>query len=76
MWLQITYERTDAGDPSGAILEDAHYKRVNMAVTLYNWQLAVRKSYDNIIVVDNPLFHTKEENWAAGMRNHARKHAT
>ena len=53
--LKIAFKRTDAGDPSGAILEDAHYKRVNMNRSLYKQQVATRKFYDNIIAFDDPL---------------------
>ena len=74
MCLQIVFKGADTGDLSGAILEDARYKRVSMSRTPYDRQLAARNNYDYSIAVENPLCRSKEENWAAGTRNQARKH--
>ena len=60
MYLQIVFEGEDTGDLSGAILEDARYKRVSMSRTPYDRQLAARNNCDYSISVDNPLFQSKE----------------
>ena len=44
-----------------------------MTGTSYDQQLAAQKNYKNSITDDNPLRCAKEENWAAGTRNQARK---
>ena len=40
--FQITFEGTDSGDPSGAILSDAKYKAANATAVSYDRQLAAR----------------------------------
>ena len=42
--FQITFEGTDGGDPSGAILADAKYKAVNATTVSYDRQLAARSN--------------------------------
>ena len=58
--LKISFEGTDVVNPSGAILEDARYKRVNMTGTSYDRQLAARKIYDGRITINDPLCRSKE----------------
>ena len=59
MCLQITFEGTDDGDLSGAIIEEARYKRVNMNGASYDRQLAARKNYNDSIAVNNNLRRAK-----------------
>ena len=75
MTFQITFEGTDSGDPSGAILSDAKYKAANVTAVSYDRQLAARANYD-VLILDNDLARrSKEENWSAGTRNQSRKRA-
>ena len=70
---QITFEGTDGGDPSGAILSDAKYKSANATDLSYDGQLAARANYDAFILDNDPARRSKEENWSAGTRNQSRK---
>ena len=73
--FHITFEGTDDGDPSGAILADAKYKAANATTMLYDQKLAVRANNDSTIKENDPTRCSKEENWSAGTRNQARKRA-
>ena len=73
--FQITFEGTDVGDPSGAILSDADYKAANATAVSYDRQLAARANYDASILDNDPARCSKEENWSAGTRNQSRKRA-
>ena len=73
--FQVTFEGTDDGDPSGAILANAKYKAANAMTVSYNRQLTARANYDATIKENDPARHSKEENWSAGTRNQARKRA-
>ena len=73
--LQITFEGTNGGDPSGAILADAKYKAANSTTVSYDRQLAARANYDATIKENDPARRSKEENWSAGTRNQACKRA-
>ena len=48
--FQITFEGTNMGDPSGAILADAKYKAANTTTVSYDRQLAARANYDASIL--------------------------
>ena len=69
MTFQITFEGTDGGDPSGAILSDANYKAANATAVSYDRQLAARANYDVSILDNDPDRLSKEENWSAGTQN-------
>ena len=71
MCLKIAFEGMDSSDLSGAILEDARYKRVNMTETYYDRQITARKNYDNNIAINDPIIRAKEEHCASGTRNQA-----
>ena len=71
--LQISFEGTDYGDPSGAILEDACYQDAVSVSTLYDLQVAARANYDPNIKAKDPARRAKEENWAASTRNQSYK---
>ena len=73
--LQIAFKGTNAGDPSGAILEDARYRVAIATNTPYDRQVATRANYDPDLQADNPVHRVKEENWAASTRNQSRKRA-
>ena len=73
--FQITFEGTDDGDPSGAILVDAKYKAAKETTVSYDRQLASHANYDASILETDPARRSKEENWSAGTRNQARKRA-
>ena len=73
--FQTTYEGTDGGDPSGAILSNAKYKSANTTAVLYDRQLAAHANYDASILDNDPVRCSKEENRSAGTRNQARKRA-
>ena len=60
--FQITFEGTDRGDPSGAILADAKYKAANLTAVSYDRQLAARANYNAYILVNDPARRSKEEN--------------
>ena len=67
--LQISPKGTNSGNPSGAILEDAHYQVVLSKSTLYDRQVAARANYKPNLKADDPARRSKEENWAASTRN-------
>ena len=73
--FQITFEGTDSGDPSGAILLDAKDKATNATAVSYDRQLTARANYDVSILYNDPAYFPKEENWSAGTRNQSRKRA-
>ena len=73
--LQIAFEGTNAGDPSGAILEDTCYRVTVASNTPYNRQVVARANFDPDLQSDAPVRHAKEENWAASIRNQSRKRA-
>ena len=73
--FQITFEGTDGGDPSGAILTNAKYKAANATALSYDRQLAACANYDSSILENDPARRSKEEKWSAGARNQARKRA-
>ena len=73
--IQIMFEGTDGGDPSGAIIADTKYKAANATTVSYEWQLAARANYDASILENDPARRSKEENWSAGTRIQARKRA-
>ena len=73
--FQITFEGTDSGDPSSAVLSDAKYKAANATAVSYDRQLAARANYNASILDNNPACRSKEENWSAGTRNQSRKRA-
>ena len=73
MTFQITFEGTNSGDPSGAILYDAKYKAANATAVSYDRQLAARANYDASILDNYPACRSKEESWSAGTRNQSRK---
>ena len=75
MTFQITFEGTDSGDPSGAILSDAKYKAANATAVSYDCQLAASANYNASILYNNPACRSKEENWSVRTRNQFRKHA-
>ena len=58
--FQITFEGTDDGEPSGAILTDAKYKAVNSTTLLYDRQLAARANYDATIKENDPACRSKK----------------
>ena len=60
--FQITFEGTDGGDPSGAILSDANYKAANATVISYDLQLAARANYNASILDNDPARCSKEGN--------------
>ena len=73
--FQITFEGTDSGDPSGAILSDAKYKDANATAISYNRQLAACANYDASILDNDPARRSKEDNCSAGTRDQSRKRA-
>ena len=73
--IQITFEGTNGGDPSGDILADAKYKAANATTMSCDRQLTARANYDATIKENDPARHSKEENWYAGIQNQARKRA-
>ena len=74
--LQIAFKGADAGESSGAILEDARYRVAFATNTPYDRQVAARVNYDPNLQADNPAHSAKEENWAASTRNQSRKRVT
>ena len=52
--FQITFEGTNGGDPSGAILSDAKYKAANAKAVSYDCQLAAHANYDASILDNDP----------------------
>ena len=73
--LQIAFKGTNAGNPSGAILEDARYRVAVATNTPYGCQVVARANYDPNLQVDNPTRHAKEGKWVAITRNQSRKRA-
>ena len=71
--LQIASEGTDARNPSGTTLENAHYRAAVAMNTPYERQIAARANYDPDLQEDNIVRRSKEENWAASTRNQSRK---
>ena len=65
--LQIAFEGTDDGNPSGTILGDARYRVAVAKNTPYDCQVAARTDYDPNLQA--------EENWAVSTRNQSRKRA-
>ena len=58
--LQIEFEGTDAGDPSGTILEEARYQVAVSTSTPYNRQVAARANYNPNCKTDDPARRAKE----------------
>ena len=58
--LQIAFEGTDAGDSSGAILEEARYGVAIMTNTPYDYQVAAHANYDPNLQEDDPTCRAKE----------------
>ena len=73
--FQITFEGTDSGEPSGAILSNAKYKAANASAVSCDRQLAARANYDASILDNYPARCSKEEKWSAGTRNQSCKRA-
>ena len=73
--FQITFEGTDSGDPSGAILSDAKYKSANATAVSYDRHLAARANYDASIFDNDPTHRSNKENWSARTQNQSRKRA-
>ena len=59
--FQITFEGTDDGEPSGAILTDAKYKDANATTVLYDRKLAALANNDSTIKENDPTRCSKEE---------------
>ena len=73
--LKISFEGTDASNPSGAILEDARYRVAVATNAPYERQVVARANYDPDLQADNPARCVKEENWAESTMNQSRKRA-
>ena len=74
--LQIAFEGPDAGNPSGAILEDARYWVAVVTNMPYDRQVAEHTNYNPNLQANYPTRRAKEENWVASTRNQFRKRAT
>ena len=73
--FQIAFKGTDAGDPSGAILEDARYRVAITTNIPYHRQVAARTNYDPDLKADDPARRFTETGWAATTRNQSHKRA-
>ena len=58
--LQIAFKDTDAGDPSGAILEDAWYQVAIVMNTFYDCQVVAHANYDPDLQADDTVCQAKE----------------